>query len=70
VPSAAAWVSLALAAAPIGLVAARTVPNAVRLGARAGDRERQSALARAVFREHVFCFVSIAALIALQLACS
>jgi hypothetical protein len=70
VPSAAAWVSLALAAMPIGLVAARTVPNAVRLGTRADTAERQSALARAIFREHVFCFVSIAALIALQLSYS
>jgi hypothetical protein len=68
VPSAAAWVSLALAAAPIGLVAARTVPNAVRLGTRADDQERQSALARSILREHVFCFASIGALVALQLA--
>jgi hypothetical protein len=70
VPSAAAWVSLALAAMPIGLVAARTVPNAVRLGTRADDPERQSALARTIFREHVFCFASIAALVALQLSYS
>jgi hypothetical protein len=70
VPSAVAWVSLALAAMPVGLVAARTVPNAVRLGTRADTAERQSALARAILREHVFCFVSIAALIALQLSYS
>jgi hypothetical protein len=69
IPSAAAWVSLVLAAMPIGLVAARTVPNAVRLGAREDDAlERQSALARSIFREHVFCFASIGALVALQLA--
>jgi hypothetical protein len=70
VPSAAAWVSLALAATPIVLVAARTVPNAVRLGSRADTPERQSALARATFREHVFCLGSIAALIAVQLSYS
>ncbi len=70
VPSAAAWVSLALAAAPIVLVAVRTVPNAVRLGTRADTPERQSALARAIFGEHVFCLASIAALIALQLSYS
>jgi hypothetical protein len=70
VPSAAAWVSLALASAPIGLVAVLTVPNAVRLGTRADERERQSALARAIFRQHVLCFASIAALIALQLSYS
>ncbi|HEX8715130.1 MAG TPA: hypothetical protein VF706_06115, partial [Solirubrobacteraceae bacterium] len=34
VPRAVAWASLALALAPIALVAARTVPSAVRLGAR------------------------------------
>jgi hypothetical protein len=70
VPSAAAWISLALAAAAVGLVAARTVPNAVRLGTRADTLERQSALARAILREHVFCFASIGALIALQLSYS
>jgi hypothetical protein len=70
VPSAVAWVSLALAAAPIGLVGARTVPNAVRLGTRADTPQQQSALARSILREHVFCFASIAALIALQLSCS
>jgi hypothetical protein len=70
VPSAAAWASLALAAAPILLVAARTVPAAVRLGTRADAPERQSALARAIFREHVFCFGSIATLLVVQLACA
>ncbi len=70
VPSTAAWVSLALAGAPISLVAARTVPSAVRLGTRADTTEAQSELARAVLREHLFCFASIAALIALQLSYS
>jgi hypothetical protein len=63
-----AWVSLALAVVPVALVAARTVPNAVRLGTRHDALEHQSALARSIFREHLFCFVSIAALITLQLA--
>lgn len=70
VPPTAAWVSLALTATPIALVAARTVPAAVRLGMRGDERDRQSDLAREIFAEHVFCFVSIAALIALQLSCS
>jgi hypothetical protein len=70
VPSAVAWTSLALAAAPIALVAARTVPSAVRLGTREDTVARQSALARSVCREHVFCFASITALVALQLSCS
>ena len=70
VPDGVAWVSLLLAATPIVLVGVRTVPAAVRLGTRADGVERQRSLARSILREHVFCFVSIAALIALQLSCS
>ena len=69
-PSAVAWISLALAAAPIALVGARTVPNAARLGARVDAVEGQRSLARAIVREHLFCLASIAALVALQLSCS
>ncbi len=61
------WASLGLAAAPIALAATRTVPAAVRLGARRDDRERQSRLARRVLVEHVLCFASIAGLIGVQL---
>ena len=61
------WLSLALAAAPITLAAARTVPGAVRLGARRDAPARQSALARSIFRDHVFCAGAIAALLAVQL---
>ena len=68
VAPATAWVSLALAAGPIGLVGARTVPAAVRLGTRRDAPAEQSALARSVCREHVICLVSIGALIVLQLA--
>ena len=67
-PAWAAWLSLALAAAPIGVAGARTVPSAVRLGARADPPARQSMLARAICRQHLFCFASIAALLAVQLA--
>jgi hypothetical protein len=70
VPAAVAWVSLGLAAAPIGLVGARTVPEAVRLGTRTDTLEQQSVLARSVWHAHLFCFAAIAALIALQLSCS
>jgi hypothetical protein len=66
VPTAIGWVSLALAVAPVALVATRTV----RLGTRRDPPAQQSALARSVFAEHVFCFASIAALIALQLSCT
>ena len=64
----AAWVSLALALPAITLAGARTVPNAVRLGARSDSPARQSALARSIWREHLLCASAIAALLALQLA--
>jgi hypothetical protein len=67
-PGWAAWVSLGLAAIPIVLAGGHTVPSAVRLGTRRDAPEEQSALARSICREHVLCFTSIAALIALQLA--
>jgi hypothetical protein len=61
------WLSLLLAAAPILLVGIRTVPNAVRLGARGDPVDGQSALARSICREHLFCLISIAGLLVLQL---
>jgi hypothetical protein len=67
-PAAIAWVSLALAVAPIALAGARTVPSAVRLGTRRDTPARQSALAHAILRQHLACFASIAALLVLQLA--
>jgi hypothetical protein len=66
-PAWAVWVSLGLALAPILLAGTRTVPSAVRLGARGDPAGVQSELARTVLREHLFCFASIAGLIALQL---
>jgi hypothetical protein len=62
------WLSLALAAAPILLAACHTVPSAVRLGKGSASRERRSALARSILRDHVLCFASIAALLVVQLA--
>jgi hypothetical protein len=67
-PSWVAWSSLALAAGPILLAAGHTVPSAVRLGSRGDPADRQSALARAVLREHLLCLAAIAALLVLQLA--
>ncbi len=64
------WVSvgsLVLAAAAIGLAAAHTVPSAVRLGARSDSAEDQSALARAVCRDHLLCASWIALVLVLQL---
>jgi len=62
------WVSLALAAFPIGLARVRTVPDAVRLGRRSDSAEAQSAHARSILRDHVACFASILTLLVLQLA--
>lgn len=63
-----AWSSLAVAVAPIALAGARTVPNAVRMGARGDPSVRQSTLARSICRQHLFCAACIAALLVLQLA--
>jgi hypothetical protein len=63
-----AWASLALAAPPITLAAVRIFPRAVRLGSRLDPPERQSELAREIFRGHVACVISIAALLVLQLS--
>ena len=63
-----ALLSLALALPPIVLAGGRIVPRAVRLGTRVDPSERQSALARSIFREHVLCAGFIAALLTVQLA--
>ncbi len=68
--SAVAYTSLALAAVPILLAGLRTVPSAVRLGSGRDDPARQSALARAILRQHLLCFAAIAAVLVLQLASS
>jgi hypothetical protein len=61
-----AWTSLALAAIGIGLAAARTVRNAVRLGSQTETVEQQSVLARGVFRDHLVCLVAIVGALVLQ----
>ncbi len=61
------WVSLALALAPMGLAAGRTVPNAKRLGQASGPTEDQLPRARSVLRDHRWCLVSIALLVGMQL---
>ena len=62
------WLSLALALGPIAIAGVRVVPSAVRLGARADSIERQSALARSIFRDHAICAAGIAGLLVVQLA--
>jgi hypothetical protein len=63
-----AWSSLALAVPPIVLAGAHTVPNAVRLGARSDTSQRQSVLARSIWRDHLFCALAIAGVLVVQLA--
>jgi len=63
-----AWASLALALSAIGLAAARTVRNAVRLGTQADDAATQSALARRILGDHIACIGAIAIAIGLQVA--
>ncbi len=62
------WSSLAVAAAPIGLAGALTVPRAVRLGARTDTPRRQSELARSIAHQHLICLAGISALLVLQIA--
>jgi len=69
--SAPVWASLGsllLAAVPIGLALGRVLPNAVRLGGRRDTIAVQSALARSIWRDHLFCLAAIAGFLALQLA--
>ncbi len=61
------WASLALAASPIALAGAHTVPGAVRLGSRRDPAAEQSALARTIWREHVLCALAIAGVLVVQL---
>jgi hypothetical protein len=58
-------VAAVLAGVPILLATLRTVPNAVRLGARADDLAEQSRLARAIGRDHLFCLASMTAFLVL-----
>lgn len=60
--------SLLLAGVPIVLALSRILPSAARLGSRRDPIAVQSALARAIWRDHVFCLVAIVAFLALQLA--
>jgi hypothetical protein len=62
------WISLAAAASAIGLARVRTIPNAVRLGRAASSIEQQSVLARAIYRDHLYCLAAIAVVLVLQLS--
>lgn len=60
-------VSLALAATPVGLALGRTVPNAIRLGARTGTASEQTRRARTVLVDHVVCLICQLGFLALWL---
>lgn len=60
--------SAILAGFPILLALLRTVPNAVRLGARDGDAAQQTRLARAIFRDHVVCLGCVVAFLVVRVA--
>ena len=69
--SAPVWASLGsllLAAVPIALALGRVLPNAERLGSRRDPIAVQSALARSIWRDHLFCLAAIAGFLALQLS--
>ena len=61
------WVGLVLVLAPVLLAGARTVPRAMRLGARTDPTEVQYALARSICRDHLLCATAIAAVLTVEL---
>ncbi len=60
--------SLAACAVPIALGLVRVLPGAARLGGRRDPLAQQSRLARAICRDHLFCFAALVVFLALQLA--
>ena len=62
------WISLAAAASAIGLARTRTVPNAMRLGRATDSPAEQTRLARAIYRDHIYCLAAILVLLVLQLS--
>lgn len=65
-PAWAGVASVVLLGGPVLLAAKRIVPNAVRLGRRADSIAVQSALARAICREHLLCLAAVVGFLALQ----
>lgn len=66
-PLGTAAVSLGLILGAVGLAVVRVFPNAVRLGTRADPPAVQSALARAICRDHLVCLAAIVALVGVRL---
>ena len=61
------WVSLVLVASGVVSTLRRTVPNARRLGSARDAPEMQSALARAIYRDHLWSFARTSLVLSLQL---
>jgi hypothetical protein len=61
------WVSLALVGSGVVSTLGRTVPNARRLGSARDTPETQSALARAICRDHLVSFARTSLVLGLQL---
>ena len=61
------WVSLALVASGVLSTLRRTVPNARRLGTARDTLQMQSALARAICRDHLWSFARTSVVLGLQL---
>ena len=63
-----AWPSLAAATSAVSLSLIRTVRNAIRLGSRADHPELQARLARAIYRDHLYCLAAMMLVVVLQVA--
>jgi hypothetical protein len=61
------WLSLALVGTGVVFTLGRTVPNARRLGRAQDSPETLTALARAVYRDHLWSFARTLLVLALQL---
>jgi len=61
------WVSLILVGSGVVSTLRRTVPNARRLGGAQDTPDMQSALARSIYRDHLFSFARTALVLGLQL---
>jgi hypothetical protein len=61
------WGSIALAGSGFVPTLTRTVPNARRLGSAQDSPDAQSALARAIYRDHRFSFARMSLVLGLQL---
>jgi hypothetical protein len=62
------WISLAVTTGAVGLTRLHTVPNAVQLGSAKDPLDVRTRLARALYRDHCYCFAAMSLVVILQLA--